>query len=178
MRKQSGFIPFLFGLVLGVLCTIFLPRYVTPYLPESLLGKGTIVKGTVLAKEKKNNALLLTVNTSQGALLATFAKKGDEVNLLVNDNDEVEFTLEKYNPFIDDPRITRVVKAPVAVSPESEKTPSTPAKPTVKGMKEGRPKGSPVSPAPSVPASKSMSDVQPQNREKTPAAPGDKKTAQ
>ncbi len=177
MRKQSGFIPFLFGLVLGVLCTIFLPKYVTPYLPESLLGKGTVVKGTVLAKEKKNNALLLTVNTSQGALLATFTKRGDEVNLLVNDNDEVEFTLEKYKPFIDDPRITRVVKASVAVSPEPEKAPSTPAKPS-KGMKEGKPKSSPASPAPSAPASKSMSDVQPQNREKVSATPGDKKTAQ
>jgi hypothetical protein len=174
MRKQSGFIPFVFGLALGVLCTIFLPKYVTPYLPESVVGKETVVKGTVVAKEKKGNALLLTVNTSQGALLATFTKKGDAVNLLVNDKDEVEFTLEKYKPFIDDPKITRVVKAQEAVSPEPEKVPAVPAKPAGKNVKEGKPRSSQVKPAPAAPASKSMMEVQPQNHENVVPVPGDK----
>lgn len=173
MHKQSRMVPFVFGLALGVLCTIFLPKYVRPYLPESVMGKGTVVKGTVMAKEKKGNALLLTVNTSQGALLATFAKKGDEVNLLVNEKDVVEFTLEKYKPFIDDPNITRVVKAEQFSSPEPEKASATSAKPAGKSTKEVKPRPQ-VKTAPTATASKSTTEMQPQNREKMAPAPGDK----
>ena len=63
MHKQSRIAPFVFGLILGILCTIYLPKYVRPYLPESMVGKETVVKGTVAAKEKKGDALLLTVST-------------------------------------------------------------------------------------------------------------------
>ena len=61
MHKQYGIVPFIFGIILGILCMIYLPKYVQPYLPESMVGKETVVKGTVAAKEKKGNALLLTV---------------------------------------------------------------------------------------------------------------------
>ena len=64
--------------------------------------------------------------------LVTFLKKADEVNLLVNDKDEVEFTLDEYKPFIDDPLITRVVKALPADAPEPDKAPAVPAKAAVK----------------------------------------------
>ena len=53
MQKQSYVAPFVFGLILGILCTIFLPKYVRPYLPESIMGKAIVVKGTVIAKLKK-----------------------------------------------------------------------------------------------------------------------------
>jgi hypothetical protein len=165
--------PFVFGLALGVLCTIFLPQYVRPYLPESFTGKETVVKGTVLAKEKKGNVLLLTVNTSGGALLATFTKKGDEVNLLVNEKDNVEFTLEKYKPFIDDPKITRVVKAEQISSPEPEKASVAPAKPAGKITKEVKPRTQ-GKPSPPAAASKGTTEVQQQSRESVPPAPGDK----
>jgi hypothetical protein len=128
MHKQSGIVPFVFGLVLGILCTIYLPKYVRPYLPESLVGKETVVKGTVKSKEKKGDALLLTVNTPEGALLATFEKKADAVNLLINEKDEVYFILPKYMPFIDDPKIIRVVKEQQAV-PASAEAPTAPARP-------------------------------------------------
>jgi hypothetical protein len=110
MNKPSRIVPFVLGLVLGVLGTIFLPGYVRPYLPEWVMGKATVVKGTIAAKQKKETALLLTVNTAEGALLATFTKKVDEVALLVNEKDVIEFTLQKYAPFIDDPKITRILK--------------------------------------------------------------------
>jgi hypothetical protein len=165
--------PFVFGLALGVLCTIFLPKYVRPYLPESIMGKESVVKGTVMAKEKKGNALLLTVDTSQGALLATYTKKGAEVNLLVNEKDVVEFTMEKYKPFIDDPKITRVVKAQLASSPEPEKASAAPVKPAGKSTKELKPRTQ-VKTAPTATASKSTTEMQPQNREKMAPAPGDK----
>lgn len=177
MHKQSRMFPFVFGLILGVLCTIFLPKYVRPYLPESVMGKETIVKGTVMAKEKKGNALLLTVNTSRGALLATFTKKGDEVNLLVNEKDDIEFTLEKYRTFIDDPNITRVVKAEQIASPEPEKTSVAPAKPAGKVTKEVKPRTQ-GKPSPPAPASKGTTEAQQQSRESVPPASGDKGSEQ
>jgi hypothetical protein len=173
MHKQSRMFPFVFGVILGILCSIFLPKYVRPYLPDFLMGKETIVKGTVLAKEKTGNALLLTVDTSQGALLASFTKKGDEVNLLVNQKDTVEFTLERYKPFIDNPKITRVIKAQEASSPEPAKVSATPAKPAEKNAKEVKPRNLRKT-VPDLSASKSTTtDVQHQGRENAGPAPGD-----
>jgi hypothetical protein len=173
MHRQSRMVPFVFGLALGVLCTIFLPKYVRPYIPESFMGKETIVKGTVMAKEKKGNALLLAVNTSQGALIATFTKKGDEVNLLINEKDDVEFTLEKYKPFIDDPNITRVVKSEQISSPEPEKASIAPAKSGGKITKEVKPRTQ-GKPSPPAAASKGTVEVQQQSRESVPLPPGNK----
>ena len=137
-NKQSRTVPFLFGSILGILCTIYLPSYVQPYLPESMMAKESVVKGTVAAKEKKGDALLLTVSTPEGALLATFKKKADEVSLLINEKDEIQFTLPKYMPFIADPKIIRVVKEQQAVSAPAEPTPP-PARPARKSTKETRP---------------------------------------
>jgi hypothetical protein len=139
MHKQSRIVPFVFGLILGILCTIYLPKYVRPYLPESMVGKETVVKGTVAAKEKKGDALLLTVNTPEGALLATFKKKADEVNLLINEKDEIQFTLRKYTPFIDDPKIIRVVKEQQA-APTPAEAPAAPVRPAEKNTKEIKPR--------------------------------------
>jgi hypothetical protein len=134
-NKQSGIVPFILGLILGILCTIYLPKYVQPYLPESMLVKDTKIKGTVTAKEKKGDALLLTVNTPEGVLLATFKKKADDVNLLINEKDEIQFALPKDTAFIDDPKIIQVVKGQQTVTAPSE----TPVVPAGKSMKEVNP---------------------------------------
>jgi hypothetical protein len=147
MQRPSRIAPFLFGLVLGILAAIFLPGYVRPYIPQWATGKTIVVKGTVAAKQKKENVLLLTVDTPDGALLATFRKKVDETNLLINEKDAIEFTLPKYMPFIDDPKIIRVVKeqqaAPAPVPAEKPKELST------KEVKPGRQEKPPAAaPAP------------------------------
>jgi hypothetical protein len=134
MSKSSGFILFIFGLILGIAGTILLPAYVRPYIPEWAQEKTTAVKGTVMAKQKKGNTLLLTVNTPEGALLATFTRKVSEVNLLVNEQDVIEFTLTKYAPLIDDPKIIRIIKEPQTV-PE----PAPAARPADKSAKEQKP---------------------------------------
>jgi hypothetical protein len=133
-NKPSRMVPFIFGLILGVLGTIFLPGYVTPYLPSWVVGKTTVVKGTVMAKQKKDNVLLLTVNTPQGELLASFKKKVDEIGLLVNEKDVIEFTLPKYTPFIEDPKVIRVVKEPPA---EPEPAPPQPGPKKEGGGRKG-----------------------------------------
>src|SRR5512143_3825829 len=118
-------IPLILELILTVMGTIFLPGYVTPYLPSWVVGKTTVVKGTVMAKQKKDNVLLLTVNTPQGELLASFKKKVDEIGLLVNEKDVIEFTLPKYMPFIEDPKVIRVVKEPPAEPQPAPPQPGT-----------------------------------------------------
>jgi len=136
-QKPSRTAPFLFGLILGILGAVFLPNYVRPYIPEWMTGKAVVVvKGTVAAKQKKENALLLTVDTPEGVLLATFTKKVDEINLLINEKDTIEFTLPKYMPLIDDPRIIRVVKEQQPAAPE----PAPVAKPKEQGTKERKPR--------------------------------------
>lgn len=132
-NKPSRMVPFIFGLILGVLGTVFLPDYVTPYLPSWIVGKTTVVKGTVMAKQKKDNVLLLTVNTPQGELLASFKKKVDEIGLLVNEKDVIEFTLPKYMPFIEDPKVIRVVKEQPA-----EPEPAPPQPGPKKGAEAGK----------------------------------------
>jgi hypothetical protein len=136
-NKPSRLVPFVLGLVLGVLGAVFLPNYARPYIPAWMTGKPVVVvKGIVMAKQKKENALLLTVNTHDGALLATFKQKVDEVNLLVNEKDAIEFTLPKYTPFIDDPKIIRVEKEQQAAP-----GPAPEARPAGKSTKEVKPKG-------------------------------------
>jgi hypothetical protein len=121
MNKRSSFIPFITGIVLGVLAAVYLPGYVRPYLPDWLAGKETVVTGTVTAKQRKDRTLLLTANTQQGAVLVTITKKVDEVDLLVSEGNTLEFALKAYSPFVDDPRITRVAKSAQASPPEPAK---------------------------------------------------------
>jgi len=73
------------------------------------------------------------VDTPDGLLLASFTKKVDEINLLVNEKDVLEFTLPKYTPFIDNPKIIRVVKEQQAVP-----VPAPEVKPTEKNTREGK----------------------------------------
>jgi hypothetical protein len=158
MNKPSRMVPFIFGLVLGILGTIFLPSYARPYIPEWLMGKETVVKGIVAAKQKKENALLLTVNTPEGALLAAFRKKVDEISLLVNEKDVIEFTLPKYTPFIDDPKIIRIVKEQQA-GPE----PPPAIQPAEKATKEVKPQRQ-EKPQAIAPSHGSATEVKPQDR--------------
>ena len=132
MNKQSRLIPFIIGLVIGVIGAIYVPGYVRPYIPEWAMGKAIVVKGTVAAKQKKESSVLLTVNTAEGALLATFTRKVDEINLLVNEKDVIEFTLQKYSPLVDDPRITRVLREHEAAPARLPVDAPAPAAPAVK----------------------------------------------
>jgi hypothetical protein len=176
-KKQSRIIPLVFGFILGILCMIYLPKYVQPYLPESIAGKETLLKGTVVVKEKKGDALLLTVSTPEGALLATFKQKAGEVNLLINEKDEVQFTVPNYMPFIDDPKIIRVVKEQHAVLAPAEVSaaPVEPARPAEKSMK-GKKSRHQVKPQTAAPGSEM--EVKPADQGSSAPPSSDKKTEQ
>jgi hypothetical protein len=175
-NKQSRTVPFLIGSILGILFMIYLPSYVQPYLPESMTANESVVKGTVTAKEKKGDVLLLTVSTPEGALLATFKKKVDEVSLLINEKDEIQLTLPKYQPLIDDPKIVRVVKEQQAV-PAPVVATAAPATPAEKNTKERKPRHQ-VKPQSPAPAPESAMEAKLPDRESSPPFAGDQQTGQ
>jgi hypothetical protein len=100
------------GLVLGVLGTLFLPGLLRPYLPAALRGRATRVEGLVVEKGKEGSRLLLTVDTEEGAMLATFDHKVPEIDLLVARGDSVTLGVRAYRPFVQEPELLGVKKFP------------------------------------------------------------------
>ena len=169
MTNRSFCTILIIGIVLGVLGTVYLPRYVRPYLPASIImGKETVVAGTVTAKQRKDQSLLLTINTPQGAVLMTVTKNVDEVDLLVGENNTIEFTLQKYSPFVENPRITRVLRDVQSPSPEPSKTPEAPARPGTQGLKDMKQRTS----APAAPQSAPGTKPQTTREHLPPASAG------
>ena len=100
----------LIGVALGVSGTILAPKFADPYLPQSFRAKTEVVEGEVDRKLREQDRLLLTVQTSQGTVLATFKQKVAEIDLLVQKGDTVTLALRRYEPFVEDPAIERVRK--------------------------------------------------------------------
>jgi len=129
MMRWLFILTFLIGLGLGIGGTYFAPHLFGPYLPEMFQRKGELVEGTVVAKQEKAPWLLLTIDTAQGALLATFTNKVDEITLLVEEGDGVELFLRRYEPFVKDPRIKRVQKGESGVATPALSEEAVPAAP-------------------------------------------------
>jgi hypothetical protein len=120
-RAGRGLLLFVIGLVVGIVAAIVARPFLGERLPEAVGGKRESVQGPVTAKQQQENRLLLTINTPAGAILGTFSKKIDEINLLVETGDTVTLTIPGYQPFLNDPEITRVAKStgrPGAQPPE------------------------------------------------------------
>lgn len=98
------------GIALGVAATLLVPRYVAPYLPAPFRPGELRVQGPVLAEQREEDRLLLTVETEQGAMLATFRRQVAEIALLVDEGDTVTLGLREYAPFVEDPRLVGVYK--------------------------------------------------------------------
>ena len=109
-RKGRGLLVFAIGFVLGVVAVIVARPFLGNNLPQAVGGKRESVAGPVAAKQQQGDRLLLTINTPAGAILGTFTKKVDEINLLVERGDTVTLTIPGYQPFLENPEITRVGK--------------------------------------------------------------------
>lgn len=112
-KKSRRFTFLLVGVVLGVLGTVFLPSLVTPYLPSALRGADTEVQGSVFKKlleDGEKPRLLLSVDTEQGAVLATFNRQVAEIDMLVDEGDQVTLGVSAYAPFVSDPVVAGVRK--------------------------------------------------------------------
>jgi len=125
MKATAIVIILILGIGLGVAGVIYGPKYIKPYLPMRA-DNGTPVEGTVKAKQLEQARLLLTISTSEGAVLATFTEKMAEINLLVDKGDAITLSLKEYSPFVDNPPIRKVMKAdvpstrPIIVLPEAK----------------------------------------------------------
>ncbi|RME63076.1 MAG: hypothetical protein D6778_10140, partial [Nitrospirae bacterium] len=71
------------GFVAGVVLMAVKPDLVQQAVPFNIKKNLKTVEGTVIAKGREENKLLLTVNTPEGVVLATFTRKVPEINLLV-----------------------------------------------------------------------------------------------
>lgn len=109
-KKSHGLVWLLTGLVIGVLGAVFLPDLAGPYLPDALSGDQDQVAGVVEAKSTEGDRVLLTVGSEAGATLVTFRDDIAEIDLLVSVGDSVLLTVDDYAPFINDARISRVMK--------------------------------------------------------------------
>ena len=102
---------FVLGVIVGLLLAFFVPPLIQGWLPEGMGGGKSTTTGVVVAKRLENDRLLLTVESSNGAVLATFKQKVPEIDLLVDNGDEVTLGITSYEPFVEDPKILGVKKA-------------------------------------------------------------------
>ncbi len=127
MKTRLIVLILLVGIALGVVGTIFGPDVAGPYLPEAFRGKKVAtIDGEVVRKLREGERLLLTVQTSQGSVLATFKKKVAEIDLLVQQGDTVTLALSRYEPFVDEPAIERVRKQEPTPRPKANAPSSFP----------------------------------------------------
>jgi hypothetical protein len=101
---------FVFGVAVGLTGAILGPRYLGSYLPTFITGETHRMEGTVVRMQRDPARLLVTVSTSEGAMLATFTQKVSEIGLLLAEGDEVTVALRRYEPFVTNPPIVKVVK--------------------------------------------------------------------
>lgn len=97
------------GFALGFSAEYLVPDII-PTNIKMVEQKKVPVIGPVVSKERKKDSLLLTIDTDHGAMLATFNKKVDEINLLVSEGDTIELSPRRYEPFISNPKIKKVRK--------------------------------------------------------------------
>ena len=123
-KDRSGaraiLISLIVGLVLGIAAGLLAPNLLGDRLPQAVRRSDSLVTGIVLAKQRETDRLLLTVETPEGAILATFKEKIEEIALLVDVDDTMTFELRRYSPFIDDPTIAGVRKSGAAPAAPAE----------------------------------------------------------
>ena len=117
MFKRQTLVSFVVGLIIGIVAALVARPFLGERLPEAVTGKRQLVAGVVAAKQRDGDRLLLTVNTQLGATLVTFQKRVAEISLLVERGDSVTLALGSYQPFLEDPQITRVAKAMAGRAP-------------------------------------------------------------
>lgn len=136
---------FVLGLILGVVLAVVAKPYLLPRMPEFLRGKAKATQGRVVAKRLQGDRLLLTVDASEGAVLATFTQKVPEIDLLVDDGDLVTLGLPGYEPFADNPPILAVKKKEIGEpEPAAGAMAAPPAGGGAGGMRERAQPGAPA----------------------------------
>lgn len=111
MKSWQFVLVLVVGISLGVGGMVFWPDVAASYLPAAYQAPKTEnITGQVVWKLREGERVLLTVQTTQGAILATFKKKVEEIDLLVQEGDALTLKLSRYEPFVENPTIERVLK--------------------------------------------------------------------
>ena len=118
MPKRRTLTTFLIGLVLGIGLVVGGRAFLGNRLPDSIAGRRESLDGVVTAKQLEEDRLLLTVVTPAGATLVTFKKRVAEIALLVDEGDRITLSLSRYQPFLEDPQIARVLPPDIYGEPE------------------------------------------------------------
>lgn len=125
---------FLFGALLGFLVALLFRPLVQPAVSELLRDEADRTEGRVVGKRLQGKRLLLTVNATEGTILATFGKRVEEIDMLVEEGDLVTLGVPRYEPFVEDPPVLAVRKRePPALTAE----PEAPAELEAPGRPEG-----------------------------------------
>ena len=110
----------LIGVVLGIGLALIVGRVAGPYFSE-VFSFGPGLEGEVVDKELEAERLLLRVSTAQGVLVAVFTQDINEIDMLVERGDIVALSIDRYEPFVDNPGIESVQRsAPASARPGTE----------------------------------------------------------
>ena len=115
-------------MIAGAIGVLVAPSWWQSLVPDALFPGGSM-ESVVLGKSQEEGRLLLKLGTAGGVLLATFTERVEEIDLLVEEGDQVTLRVARYQPFLTDPRLDRVVKPQVATQPP-ETTTTTTTEPT------------------------------------------------
>ncbi|HSL85195.1 MAG TPA: hypothetical protein VLF66_20670 [Thermoanaerobaculia bacterium] len=129
---------FLLGALFGFLVAVLFRPLIQPAVTELLRDEAERTEGRVVGKRLQGKRLLLTVNAAEGTILATFGKRVEEIDMLVEEGDLVTLGVPRYEPFVEDPPVLAVRKRePPALTPE----PSEAAEPRAGPGEPRRPEG-------------------------------------
>jgi hypothetical protein len=102
---------FVFGVAVGLTGAFLGPRYFGAYLPAFIAGETHSVVGSVVRMQREPDRLLVTISTAEGTMLATFTQKVSEIALLLAESDAITIALRRYEPFVTNPPIVKVMKS-------------------------------------------------------------------
>lgn len=103
---------FILGVIVGLLLAILGQPVLNALLPEDWGGGAQETTGQVVAKRLQGDRLLLTLESEDGAVLATFQQRVPEIDLLIEEGDRVTLGITSYEPFVEDPKVLGVKKGP------------------------------------------------------------------
>ena len=110
----------LIGVVVGIGLALVVSRVAGPYFSD-VFSFGPGLEGEVVDKELEAERLLLRVSTGQGVLVAVFTQNINEIDMLVERGDIVALSIDRYQPFVDNPGIESVQRsAPASERPGTE----------------------------------------------------------
>ena len=137
---------FLFGALLGFLVALLFRPLIQPAVSELLRDEADRTEGRVVGKRLQGKRLLLTVNATEGTILATFGDRVEEIDMLVEEGDLVTLGVPRYEPFVEDPPVLAVRKreppalaAEPAAPAEADPDPAGAEDPEIE--EPGRPEG-------------------------------------